>query len=416
MAKTETTVKGYVYTVTSPNGGTVTDAEGKLNKPVAAGDQVTVQAPSDSLTCDDDDAVIYKTNFKTPLLALRLLGQGENALPAGYTPLAFLGCTGTQYIDTSLPLNNGSELTVDCEITNDPAINSGGVFGAQEGSSTRDRVGWSEYVRGSHVADFHGWVFWGWVSEDTVLPAPTTERHRVQLSQSGLYYNGNKVKDLSTVAAFQTSLTCWLFARNRQDVTGPKYHGKIYSFTFAQDGKPKLNFMPCVDDMGEPCMFDRVSLQPYRNLGTGAFIAGVGTVAQLTALLRRLPSTGGTLTLSLPAEANTPDVADKLQACHDTKGWTLTVHEYRPAAAATYSLRRVREVVWCRREQSDLGSYVDATGTRWQIERCAAIFGRLGNDPTAYGYTPFDSVEQAAESWELQPYVYPNAEELTNVI
>ena len=85
------------------------------------------------------------------------------------------------------------------------------------------------------------------------------------------------------------------------------------------------------------------------------------------------------------------------------------MHEYRPAAAATYSLRRVRNVVWCRRELSDLGPYVDATGTRWQIDRCAAIFGRLGNDPTAYGYTPFNSFDEAAAHWELQPYVDPEA-------
>ena len=152
-------------------------------------------------------------------------------------------------------------------------------------------------------------------------------------------------------------------------------------------------------------MFDLVTREPFRNAGSGQFVAGVGTLAQLSTLLQRLPVTGGTLTLSLPAEANTPEVADMLQACHDTKGWTLTVYEYRPAATATYSLRRVRSVVWCRREQGTNGGFIDETGARWQIDRCAAIFGRLGNDPTAYGYEPFDSVEHAAEEWGLTPYV-----------
>lgn len=404
MAKTETTVKGYVYTVTSPNGGTVTDAEGKLNKTVDAGDQVTVTAPSDSLTCDDDDAVICKANFKTAALALRLLGGGDN-LPKGYTRLDFLESTGSQYIDTALTANQASSFNVDCEVNANSGVVSGAVFGAQNGNVYQDRAGWSEYT-----ADTRGWMFWGWTSEDTPLPTPPTERHRVELSQSGLYYNGSQLRDFSGSGNFQTSGTCWLFARNRPGTTVTKYYGKIYSFTFSQDGKPQLNFIPALAPDGIPCMFDTVTKTAYKNVGSGSFVAGVGTVAQLTTLLRNLPATVGTLTLSLPAEANTPDVADKLQACSDTKGWTLTVHEYRPAAASTYSLRRVREVVWVRCEQVEHGSYVAADGTRWHIERCAAIFGLHGNDPGAYGYTPFDSVEQAAEEWELVPYVDPNAE------
>lgn len=387
MAKTETTVRGYVYTVTSPNGGTVTDAEGKLNKPVGAGDQVTVQAPSDSLTCDDDDAVIYKVNFNDAASVLRLLGGGDK-LPAGYTRLEFLESTGTQRIDTGIAKPAIAKYRIRFVRTN--------VLQLMGFNSAYDKWGVSDkgkYRNSTNVTAFEA----GGVDFITYndLNYPT-----VLFSCNG---------DVESFVA-NNSYPGGIWSIFAQKDNTYNCYARLYENSYsAKNGTLLGEFIPVIDALGKPCMFDLVSKQPFRNAGSGQFVAGVGTVAQLTALLRNLPASGGTLTLSLPAEANTPEVADMLQACHDTKGWTLTVHEYRPAEASTYSLRRVRNVVWCRRELSDLGSYVDADGFRWQIERCAAIFGALGQDPAAYCYTPFDSVEQAAEYWELQPYVDPEA-------
>lgn len=408
MAKTETTVKGYVYTVTSPNGGTVTDAEGKLNKTVDAGDQLTVQAPSDSLTCSDDDAVIYKTNFKNPLLALSLIGQGVNALPAGYTRLEFLESTGGQYIDTGL-VGASSNSYVDFRgETYSPLKRAfqGSGWGVTAPKKDGDMYAivpkenainyFTGYIKGMALGKLNATIKLGSVTING--KTYTQDGFKIIENPNGTI-NENHTLKLGAFPDGVSYVESW-------------WVGKCHGFK-AQLRNGAVEFAPAIAPTGEPCMFDRVSKQPFRNAGTGSFIAGVGTVAQLATLLRNLPATGGALTLSLPAEANTPEVAEALQACHDTKGWTLTVHEYRPAATATYSLRRVRTVVWCRREQSNLGSYVDATGIRWQIDRCAAIFGALGQDPAAYGYTPFDSVEQAAQSWELQPYVDPNAEELS---
>ena len=404
MAKTETTVKGYVYTVTSPNGGTVTDAEGKLNKTVDAGDQVTVTAPSDSLTCDDDDAVICKANFKCPLLALRMLGQGENALPPGYTRLEFLASDGVAAM--ALPFESKNKSFV-CEHTLGMPKATSGLY-VYGGTSVSDGYG----IR--YHANLQGLSFTGSdrIGNGTFLRG---EKYKILWKVTrneagnfifGLEYNGEVLKKITQLYNQYWENVYYVFGSTNYET---RIGGATYELTISIEGKLTYHVVPAIDPTGEPCMFDRVSKQPFRNSGSGSFIAGVGTVAQLTTLLRRLPATGGALTLSLPAEANTPEVAEQLQACHDTKGWTLTVHEYRPAAAATYSLRRVREVVWCRREQSDLGSYVDSTGTRWQIDRCAAIFGALGQDPAAYCYTPFDSVEQAVEFWGLVPYESPDA-------
>lgn len=398
MAKTETTVRSYYYTVTSPNGGTVTDGSGKLNKTVEAGDQVTVQAPSDSLTCSDDDAVIYKANFNGALAALGLLGGGSDKLPAGYTRLAFLQGTGTQYINTGATGNETSEVLCTFERTSaaSPAI----YAAAKQG------------VSNNFICAFA----WGNVMETLRFDWFTSQQTVKNVYPGGMVTTVQSAKCV-TLNGVQLPLTFpegafvspvfVLFSLRAEQNAWTADNIRMSSWALKNGGQPVRDMVAALDPTGTPCMYDRVTGTAYRRGGTGQFIAGVGTVAQLSTLLRKLPSTGGELTLSLPAEANTPEVAEQLQACYDTKGWTLTVHEYRPAAAATYSLRRVREVVWCRREQSELGGYVDPTGTRWQIDRCAAIFGALGQDPAEYCYSPFDSVEQAVEFWELEPYEYP---------
>lgn len=397
MAKTETTVRGYVYTVTSPNGGTVTDAEGKLNKTVDAGDQVTVQAPSDSLTCSDDDAVIYKANFKAPLLALRLLGQGTNSLPAGYTRLSYIQGTGQQYINTNATGNETSEVLCTFERTTTAGKS---VYCSGASNNLLCLFVWGDRMDS---------LRFDWLTSQRTYP-DTYPGGMVTTVQSarGVTLNGQPIVGAFPEGAF-TAKNIRLFTIDSTSASFTADNVRLARWALTNGGQPVRDMVAVIDPAGIPGMYDRVTQTLFKSARGGNFVAGVGTVAQLTNLLRNLPATGGTLTLSLPAEATTPEVAEALQACHDSKGWTITVHEYRPAPAATSSLRRVRSVVWCSPSPCELGCYVDKFGTRWQIERCAAIFGRLGNDPTAYGYSPYDSVEQAAEVWELQPYVEPEA-------
>lgn len=178
---------------------------------------------------------------------------------------------------------------------------------------------------------------------------------------------------------------------------------KAYRFTASVSGKVERDFIPVLDPNGEPCMFDLVSKQPFRNSGTGQFIVGL-TLSQAAQLGSKLPSTGGNLTISLPEgyEQNERIVESLTQA--ESKGWVLTIQTYAAeTAAATYSLRRV----WVRRELCEHGSYVAADGTRWQVEWCVDV---IGADPESLGYERFRSVEVAAEYWGLTPYVDPETE------
>lgn len=338
---------------------------------------------------------------------MRPLGGVKSVLPEGYTRLEFLASDGVAAM--ALPFESKNKSFV-CEHTLGMPKATSGLY-VYGGTSVSDGYGIRYY------ANLQGLSFTGSdrIGNGTFLRG---EKYKILWKVTrneagnfifGLEYNGEVLKKITQRYNQYWENVYYVFASTNYET---RIGGATYDLTISIEGKLTYHVVPAIDPTGEPCMFDRVSKQPFRNSGSGSFIAGVGTVAQLTALLRNLPASGGTLTLSLPAEANTPEVAEALQACHDTKGWTLTVHEYRPAAvtsvsksstaaAATYSLRRVREVVWCRKAQTEMGSYVDTTGARYNIEHCVAIFGPQGQDPMAYGYEPYDNVAQAAEQWGL---------------
>lgn len=284
--KTHSTIAGNPYTVTSPNGGTVTDAAGKLNKVVGAGDQLTVMAPSEALHCSDDAADIRKANFKYARLALRMLGAGDT-LPAGYKRLEYLEGTGAQYINTGLPSSNktevravamvtpyagatiyhrlfGSDTEIDPRLTLTLTVRETGVtFGSRFGSTSRS------FSSGITNADLVASAFEYFVSAERAGAVGKKEQ--------------TNLLDAVWQCEAQTQLFCW--------GSNMSAKGRVYSFTMKEAGVLKLNFVPALDPTGAPCMFDTVSRKPFYNSGSGDFVTppiGVATYG----LRRVLPDWG----------------------------------------------------------------------------------------------------------------------------
>ena len=187
------------------------------------------------------------------------------------------------------------------------------------------------------------------------------------------------------------------FAENNNN----DFKGRLYRLAISEGSAIVRDFVPALTTDGAPVLFDMTrNSAPLVNTGTTAPVPGF-TLAQARQL-GKLSGTGHEMTISLPVGYEQDEKVQAALSAAAAKGWVLPVQTYTAAAAATYSLRRVRSVVWCRRMQLAEGSYVDEGGQRWQIEWCSAIFSEHGNDPTAYGYIPFDSEEAAAEYWQLQ--------------
>lgn len=323
------------------------------------------------------------------------LGRADY-LPENYTRLDFLEFTGLQYIDTRLT-----------GVTNESYVEFRGIAKGH-GKRAFQGAAYCLCSRRPDYRDFYVTVPFsnnlqkksGYLPETKSIPYHLDAKTlSARIIVNGQSHSIDDITQDATITAINNySLKLGAYA-DGSSYPSSWWVGTCERFR-AQLASGEVNYIPSLTPEGQPCMFDSISKQPFPNSGSGQFIAGVNSLNRLNSILHFLPTTGGTLTLSLPAEANVPEVAERLQQCHDTKGWTLTVREYRPVVA-TYSMRRVREVVWCRKVQTEHGSYVDSLGTHWQPEHCTAIFGPLGQSPLAYGYEPFDSVEHAAEQWGL---------------
>lgn len=409
-----------MYCVTSKNGGTLTDATGTLSEPIEAGKQLHVTAPSDMLLIDDEEAILRPANFNKARLALRMLGAGE-IWPADYTRLLFIQNTGKQYVNTGWKAtpDTGCRIEVQAETSSAFSIPCGEGEGFVPLMTTRRIVGYATTATQYPLLD--GTVVTGaTAAEASGMECVNEGRITVELNFFGSgrwrYRDAGNAIDVPVVGLKSTANPLYLTARNyrNQNQSGTYFYfwsSPFYRAAFTEGRTLTHDYRPALNSSGRPCLLDVVTGEAVYNSGTGEYIVGVATVAALAQLLKRLPAgEGGSLTLSLPADANTPEVAEQLQACQEQTGMTLTVYEYRPAAVTTYALRRVRQAVWCRMAENTDGSYVSDGGERFEIDRCAAIYGPLGSDPTAYGYEPFDSVEDAAAWFGLTPYEYHEEE------
>ena len=418
--KEHDTFPGSVYAVTCKDGCAVTDASGELNMYCEAGGQLHVTAPSDKLYTSAD-ASVRKVNFKHALAALGLLGGGVSELPAGYIKAEFLESSGEQYIDTEWACR--ANLQIECDYgfsqVKQSTQSTYYVFGARGYGYS-----WLHAVMLPSLSNVNA-SFWNAINQSggsgfIVHDSSGTfgllkdheeyikNRHTVNLSNAGIEITGiyklrqNFNYDYSS---YTEPATLILFGAT---INGEKRTSFYRCHSYRQEDTTtgeKLYYIPVVDEKGVPCMFDKVTRKPFYNSGTGQFI--VGLTMEQARLLGRLSPTGGELTISLPSNWQEDTAVVDAIATAEGKGWVLTIQTYEAEAGAvsTFALRRI----WVRKRAEESGSYVAADGSRWQIDWCATM---VGGDPQEYGYEPFRSVEAAVECWELQPYVYPEAEQL----
>ena len=117
-----------------------------------------------------------------------------------------------------------------------------------------------------------------------------------------------------------------LFARYSDYTGGPQ---RLFFFNAWDKTNVSLRRMiPVIDRNGEACMYDTVTKQAFYKIGSGAFAAGIETLAQLHSMLAKLPDkTGqeqGALTIRLDAALQTDEVRDLIDAKAAAKNWEIT--------------------------------------------------------------------------------------------
>lgn len=308
-------------------------------------------------------------------------------LPEGYIAAEFLEGTGSQYV--VLPefiFSSEDDIEWLIAFSNYPSTGNFGVWSCTNAFTVRQVAVMS---MNQYIFNFFG----GEIYSGTLEPGVYAFRN------NGLYINGNLKKSLSLTPKNTTSL--YLFCQRYNNV--PSYFAPVALSYFKI--KDKLNLLPAIDALGAPCMFDAKTKTPYYNSGSGTFVVGLNL--KHARELAKLPTTGGALTISLPEGYEADAAVDTALQTARANGWIITVQTYEAeATASTFGMRRI----WVRKTQDEHGIYVDADGTRYNVDWCVAMYTPDGSEPDAHGYEMFQSVDAATEYWGLIPWVDPEQE------
>lgn len=395
------------HVVSGPVGGTVTSVDGSVTYcTIPEGGQGSFYAVTTEVVVSDASISVDDCqNFKCAPVKRWLLGlgRGVDALPQGYLAAEFLEFGGKdKYVEVTTPMTPaGARVEVKAyerfyrvDVTSDEIGNGSHAnyffWGVKNSSGPKWYVGCGTYGTTSFAAD--------------------TNWHNMRLvyaADGGCWVDALKVRDCS----FNEKSN--ILRNFRLGATAPTVNELFYpAYTWVKkctlwvNGTKWRDVRAAIDPSGKPCFYDFVEKEAFYN-GTETALT-VGMTLSQARKLGKLPAGGGTLPVSLPSNWQEDEGVVNALAEAAANGWVLTIQTYEAeaGAASTFALRRI----WVRKTKDEGGSYVDADGTRWSVEWCVDV---VGADPQHLGYEPYRSVDAAVAYWELQPYVYPEEELLT---
>lgn len=169
-------------------------------------------------------------------------------LPTGYTRLEYLCCTSTQYIDTGIKLSDDSRVI--CEFS-DVRSGDGMIFGARQ-----------DLLKQAFCAT--ATTYYPCYGSSSGRMADGVTKGKLDANKNK--WTMNEVVSTFVKESFETPVSSLLFAiQTPASIDGRHLIGNIHSFSISRDGQLQLNFIPCLDPTGKPCMFDMVTRKPFYN-------------------------------------------------------------------------------------------------------------------------------------------------------
>ena len=184
------------------------------------------------------------------------------SLPFGYTKLAYIQSSGTQYVDTLFNPTQNTQLVLDAAFLGSAGTNVAGV--RNNSRDTTNRFG---------IISFGSTSKFGAFFRDSSIQVVTFDnnRHLYDLSKDGLVFDGAFYGGANT-GSFTCTYSLTLFAWNdgADGINGNLC--KVYSCQIYDNETLVRDFVPCiVDSTGEVGLYDLVGKQFYGNAGTGTF-------------------------------------------------------------------------------------------------------------------------------------------------
>lgn len=206
----------------------------------------------------------FKTDSNFHTLVYKMSSSvipGPVKLPTGYTELAYIESTGTQWIDTGIIINQNYAMT----------------FTFKETELT------IHTFCGAWIDNYHGFGVYradntsicdDYANEDTSIAANQYTNITTITKKFNLTFVNEERKVSHSLADFTSTETFKIGHSNLlSNGTRAKFRGQIYNLTLLT---PNLVFngIPCKNQNNEVGLYDTVSKRFFGNSGTGSFIAG----------------------------------------------------------------------------------------------------------------------------------------------
>ena len=180
-----------------------------------------------------------------------------------YIPIEYLESTGTQWIDTGIEYTSYSKYKFITRVN-------------YSNTTTRQLNGAQGYVYVG-VVNGHYQIAQGGNSYRNIVAVPnvfTNCEIEFDCPNNKVSFNiGNSTGTASNIG-YQETLGAKIYLFNLNNEMFPGRGEKISYFKIYQNNTLVRDFVPVLDPVGVPCMYDKVEDKFYYNAGTGDFIAG----------------------------------------------------------------------------------------------------------------------------------------------
>lgn len=195
-------------------------------------------------------------------------------IPSNFTRVEYLQSTGNQYIDTGVIAKTG--LTVEAKIK---YVSHTGIFcGAITTSAGNgDRYYAINFSQQGKVAfTYLDTAFTG--STNLTAGNIYTIKTVIGFTRQEIFVDGVSTGYTTKMDNVDLHWTLGLFALHRGGSFTPEWYSEskaILYYCKIWDGDTLVrDFIPCIDSLGRPCMYDLVGKKAYYNQGTGEFTVG----------------------------------------------------------------------------------------------------------------------------------------------
>lgn len=199
------------------------------------------------------------------------MAKGYVGVRVLYTPIEYIGSSGTQYIDTETKVH--SNYKIELEISNFPSTTGSswrGVCGSRTSNGAYDRY-YLQLTNSNYFTFAYG-------SSDGNFPSGINLMNKTLISiDKNVAKIGNTSATASTTT-FTSAYTYYLFALNNANSAADKCSYRLHSFKIYDSNNILVkDFIPVLDTANIACLYEKIESKFYYNKGTGTFAAGSAT-------------------------------------------------------------------------------------------------------------------------------------------